>query len=87
MITARIENNELIYEGAPVVGEKYPDYCCRGFDFEIIYICPWVSSMLGHCPNPDCPRIETQGDSGSVKFMLIEDFALELAERQLEAVE
>ena len=87
MITARIENNALFYDGSPEVDEKYPGYCCAGHDFIIAIVWPAVYdwdmvSGWGCCLNPDCPNTDGLPDDPyrGVKSWDIEGFALTLAE-------
>lgn len=82
MLAAQIINDELIYVGQPEVGEKYPGYCCAGFDFEIAIAWPktaaWDSvSGYGCCLNPNCPNWDGTPDDmyRGVKSWQIEDFA------------
>jgi hypothetical protein len=82
MITVRIENNELIYEGEPIVDEVYLGWCCKGFDYVIAYVS--TEKGFGCCQNPACPKFK--GDDENTPYRGIsdwsfEDFALELAEQ------
>lgn len=81
MITATIENNELIVNGEPIVDEVYPGWCCAGFDLIVVAADtdPRIESMTVACQNPNCPN----GDPEyiGINGWLIENFALEMTER------
>ena len=90
MITATIENNELITTGLPIVDENYPGFCCAGFDYIIVIVNPEypLESVWGCCQNPDCPAGVDDGNDlyRGASMNLIENFAVKLAEMQCSAV-
>lgn len=52
----------------PKINDRYPDFCCAGFDYEIFLILPnqpyepvEYTTIYGICHNPDCPNF-TEGD-------------------------
>ena len=85
MITATIKNNELIYDGEPIVDEVYPGFCCKEFDWTVVLIYPELDSMYGNCANPACVQgVDGEADQyQGTSHWGIEIFALELAERGL----
>ncbi len=51
------------------IGDKFPDVCCNGYDWEVITIID--DNCYGGCSNPHCP----QGDGpyqGSSSFLMNE---------------
>lgn len=55
MIEPSIANNEIIIEGEMLIGDKIPDFCCPGYEWEVSAI---LDSVWGNCSNPDCPAYD-----------------------------
>ena len=49
----------LVITGEMTVGDKVPNRCCQGFDWEVMAVFPADTpedvSVWGLCYNPDCP--------------------------------
>ena len=49
----------LVITGEMVAGDKVPNRCCQGFDWEVMAVFPADTpediSVWGKCHNPDCP--------------------------------
>ncbi len=89
MITAHFEDEEIKATGQVLDGEKYPDFCCQGFNWAVRHIfpdkTPGYNSIWGCCDNPDCP--DYQKDIGpsdpyrGISSICQEDFEEWLATR------
>ncbi len=79
MLTAHIENNEIVITGKVKENDNYPGYCCKGYDWTVSVIFyytpekPEDSSIWGQCHNRDCHNEE------GVSNHLWVDFAEKLA--------
>jgi len=78
MLTAKIENNEIITAGEIADGDEYTGICCKGHPFEVCVLTG--SSVWGVCRNPDCPKSDGPDDYyRGVSYLEMDDFAEKLA--------
>jgi len=59
MLKAKLNaDNEIETSGAVLIGDVYPDICCKGYDWEVLLVMPYMddASVWGHCKNKDCPE-------------------------------
>lgn len=54
-VTEVSPSEPLVISGQMQVGEKVPDFCCDGFDWEVSAV---LDSIWGNCSNPDCPNYQ-----------------------------
>lgn len=90
MLTAKINDGEIIEAGQVKNGDVYPDRCCQGYGWEVRMIFrdnlhPHFTEYWGWCLNEHCPNFDEQiGPSDpyrGLSHICHEDFAEWLAER------
>jgi len=88
MLQAKINaNDELETSGAVLLDEVYPNICCKGYGWEVLWITPFKDdlSIWGHCENPDCPEnndYESDPYHGVSNMCLIDDFTERILENE-----
>jgi hypothetical protein len=71
-VTINPTTNEVETTGAVEVGDAYQDYCCAGYDWEVLTTFPDSKpervSIWGKCSNPACPRADAEDDPWREEF-------------------
>ena len=78
---------ELETTGIILPGDIYQNICCKGYDWEVLWIMTFEddASIWGHCENPNCP--ENNGEPfdpyhGISNLCLIDDFTERILENE-----
>lgn len=83
MLTPRDVDGNLFVDGRVEVGDKYPNICCQGHEWEVLVVFPDADAAYdnayGICGNPDCPQ-EAGSHYHGVSNCLAENMALKLLE-------
>lgn len=83
VLTPRVEGDGLLIDGRAEVGDKYPNICCQGHEWEVLVVFPDADAAYdnayGICGNPDCD-VEADSHYHGVSNCLAEDLASKLLE-------